>query len=147
MKKTAAKYDVEGYIQYKHAVEFARWDDVQGKWSLTVRNGDRVFETQCDVFVNAGGVLKCAARVPPTPVRADAITMTVIGNGPMSKASMATKESWFTPRLGMNRTTTLGKELRSSATAHLLYKSSHSWPKASFLLWDSDPRGSCSDNV
>ncbi|KAL4966984.1 flavin-containing monooxygenase [Aspergillus stella-maris] len=57
LKKTAAKYDVERYIQYKHAVESARWDDVQGKWSLTVRNGDHVFETQCDVFVNAGGVL------------------------------------------------------------------------------------------
>ncbi|KAL2834389.1 hypothetical protein BDW59DRAFT_178795 [Aspergillus cavernicola] len=57
LKRTAAKYGTEKYIKYKHSVESAEWDESQAKWMLTVRNEDQVVQTQCDVFINAGGVL------------------------------------------------------------------------------------------
>lgn len=65
LKKTAIKYDLERYIQYSHSVESARWDEDSGKWTLAIRTGDHVLETECDVFINAGGVLKYAASVFP----------------------------------------------------------------------------------
>ncbi|BCS25444.1 flavin-containing monooxygenase [Aspergillus puulaauensis] len=57
LKKTVAKYEVNKYIRYRHSVQDARWDDNQGKWTVTVKVGDRTFEDKCDVFINAGGVL------------------------------------------------------------------------------------------
>lgn len=58
LKKTAKKYDVEKYIRFQHSIQQARWDEDKGKWRLTVQAGEQVFEDKCDVFVNAGGVLK-----------------------------------------------------------------------------------------
>ncbi|KAK5400865.1 hypothetical protein LTR06_011176 [Exophiala xenobiotica] len=58
MKTTAAKYDAEKYIKYRHSVVEARWAEEPGKWKLKVRNtsGD-VIDDECDVFINAAGVL------------------------------------------------------------------------------------------
>lgn len=53
-----AKYDVEKYIKYQHSVKSACWDEDEGKWTVTVQIGDRTFDKKCDVFINAGGVLK-----------------------------------------------------------------------------------------
>lgn len=64
LKKTAIKYDLERYIQYSHSVESARWDEDSGKWTLAIRTGDHVLETECDVFINAGGVLYAASVFP-----------------------------------------------------------------------------------
>ena len=38
----------------------ADWDEESGKWNLDVTDlaQDRSFKDQCDVFINAGGILK-----------------------------------------------------------------------------------------
>ena len=58
MKKTVKKYDLEKHIKYKHSIEYARWNEDEGKWKLRVQHGQKVFDDECDVFINAGGVLK-----------------------------------------------------------------------------------------
>jgi len=58
MKKTAQKYDVAKYIKYRHSIKSARWNKDEGKWKIKVQDGQRVFDDECDVFINAGGVLK-----------------------------------------------------------------------------------------
>lgn len=58
MKKTARKYNVEQYIKFSHEVKLAMWNEKEAKWTLTIQNGNNVFEDKCDVFINAGGVLK-----------------------------------------------------------------------------------------
>lgn len=58
VEKTAHKYSVEKYIQFRHRIEQALWDEEIGKWKVHVRSGDRVFVDECDVFINAGSVLK-----------------------------------------------------------------------------------------
>ncbi len=60
MKDVAAKYDAEKYIKYRHSIVEARWDHDSGKWSVKVRNAEtgETFTDECDVFINAGGVLK-----------------------------------------------------------------------------------------
>lgn len=58
MKKTAKKYDVERFIKYQHSIKHAQWDERMGKWRLKVQHGEEVFEDVCDIFINAGGVLK-----------------------------------------------------------------------------------------
>ena len=58
MKDTAHKYDVEKYTKYNHSIVDARWNDQAGKWNLKVRDAaGKTFDDQCDVFVNAAGVL------------------------------------------------------------------------------------------
>jgi cation diffusion facilitator CzcD-associated flavoprotein CzcO len=49
---------VEKYIQFRHRIEQALWDEEIGKWKVHVRSGDRVFVDECDVFINTGSVLK-----------------------------------------------------------------------------------------
>lgn len=59
MKDTAQKYDAEKYIKFKHSIQDARWDDRIGKWNVKVQDdAGQVFDDQCDVFINAAGVLK-----------------------------------------------------------------------------------------
>jgi cation diffusion facilitator CzcD-associated flavoprotein CzcO len=59
MKKTATKYKVNQCMKFNHEVKSAIWDEKECKWTLTIQNADNIFEDKCDVFVNAGGVLKC----------------------------------------------------------------------------------------
>lgn len=58
MKKTAEKYGIERFVKYKHSIQHAKWDELQGKWKLKVEHNGQVFEDVCDIFINAGGVLK-----------------------------------------------------------------------------------------
>lgn len=58
LKRCAAKYEVEKFISYHHSIKSATWDEAEGQWHISVQVGDRVFHDTCDVFVNAGGVLK-----------------------------------------------------------------------------------------
>lgn len=59
MKKTAAEYDVEKFIKYRHSIKAATWNDSKGKWDLKVEDANgHVFDDVCDVFINAGGILK-----------------------------------------------------------------------------------------
>lgn len=63
MKATAKKYSIEDYIKYNHSIRSASWDDVKGKWKICVENQGTTFEDECDVFINAGGVLKSVYTV------------------------------------------------------------------------------------
>lgn len=58
IKRTANKYDVDKYIKYNHSISRASWDDARGKWKIKVQSQGSVFEDECDVFINAGGILK-----------------------------------------------------------------------------------------
>ena len=59
MKDVAKKYNAERYIQYRHKITAAVWNDLKGKWDLKVQNENGIeFADECDVFVNAGGLLK-----------------------------------------------------------------------------------------
>lgn len=59
MKDVEKKYDCSQYIKCNHSIQSAVWRESKGKWELKVRNGDGlVFIDMCDVFINAGGVLK-----------------------------------------------------------------------------------------
>ena len=49
---------MEKYIRYNHTVQSATWNEDEGKWHVWVASGGQVVEEVCDVFVNAGGVLK-----------------------------------------------------------------------------------------
>jgi len=58
MKKTASKYKADQYMKFSHEIVSAIWDETEGKWNLKIKHGDVVFDDKCDVFINAGGVLK-----------------------------------------------------------------------------------------
>lgn len=58
MKDVAKQYEVEKYIRLQHSVESAVWNEEKGKWDLKVRSGSTVLSDECDVFINASGVLK-----------------------------------------------------------------------------------------
>jgi cation diffusion facilitator CzcD-associated flavoprotein CzcO len=58
MKKTAKKYQVDQCMKFNHEVKSAVWNEEECKWTLQVQNGDTILEDKCDIFINAGGVLK-----------------------------------------------------------------------------------------
>jgi cation diffusion facilitator CzcD-associated flavoprotein CzcO len=58
MHMVADKYHCKEYFQYNHEITAATWDEKSGKWNLKVRNAQGDFDDQCDVFINAGGLLK-----------------------------------------------------------------------------------------
>jgi cation diffusion facilitator CzcD-associated flavoprotein CzcO len=59
MKDVEQKYDCAQYIKLGHSIRSAEWQEQTGKWKLKVANADGVeFVDECDVFINAGGVLK-----------------------------------------------------------------------------------------
>ncbi|KAJ6190510.1 hypothetical protein N7519_000531 [Penicillium mononematosum] len=57
MKDVAKQYEVEKYIRLQHSVESAIWNEEKGKWELQIRNGATLIRDECDVFINASGVL------------------------------------------------------------------------------------------
>ncbi|OQO00728.1 hypothetical protein B0A48_13219 [Cryoendolithus antarcticus] len=58
MKDVERKYECSRYIKLEHAIQSAIWDESKSKWQLKVRDQDgREFADECDVFINAGGVL------------------------------------------------------------------------------------------
>ncbi|KAH8897881.1 FAD/NAD(P)-binding domain-containing protein [Thozetella sp. PMI_491] len=58
MKDVERKYDCSKYIKCRHAIQSAIWNEQKGKWDLKVKDLDGVvFIDECDVFINAGGVL------------------------------------------------------------------------------------------
>lgn len=58
LKKTCQKYGVEECIRFGHSITAAEWIEADGKWNIEVKRGTSSFTDQCDIFVNAGGVLK-----------------------------------------------------------------------------------------
>lgn len=52
-----ARFDLLKYIHLEHEVIHAEWDGQAHRWRLQVRRADQtVFEDDCDVFINAGGM-------------------------------------------------------------------------------------------
>ncbi len=58
MKWVAKKYDCEKYMAFRHTVTAAEWKEDDGKWEITVQNETKEFRDECDVLINAGGVLR-----------------------------------------------------------------------------------------
>jgi cation diffusion facilitator CzcD-associated flavoprotein CzcO len=59
MKDVEIKYDCGKYIKLEHRITSAIWQEHKGKWALKVKGADGVeFLDECDVFINAGGILK-----------------------------------------------------------------------------------------
>jgi len=58
MKKTASKYKADQYMKFSHEIKSAIWNEADAKWKLKIQHGSEIFEDECDVFINAGGVLK-----------------------------------------------------------------------------------------
>lgn len=58
MKSVAKQYDCEKYISYSHRVCSARWVEDSGVWILTGENSAGVFRAECNILINAGGVLR-----------------------------------------------------------------------------------------
>jgi cation diffusion facilitator CzcD-associated flavoprotein CzcO len=58
VKEVAAKYDLETNIKYKSKLVAAAWNEDEARWHLKVNVEGHEIDDQCDVLVNAGGVLK-----------------------------------------------------------------------------------------
>lgn len=58
LKKTSTKYNTDRYMNFNHEIQSAVWNELDGKWNIRIQNGSRTIEDKCDVFINAGGVLK-----------------------------------------------------------------------------------------
>jgi cation diffusion facilitator CzcD-associated flavoprotein CzcO len=61
------KYKLERFIKLRHTVVAADWDQTSGKWHVTVQEQatGRQFQDVCDVFLNAGGILKSDSMIFP----------------------------------------------------------------------------------
>jgi cation diffusion facilitator CzcD-associated flavoprotein CzcO len=59
-KDTVKEYDLASSIRLNHVVQWAKWREDEGKWSLGITDllNNRNFEDECDVLVNAMGFLK-----------------------------------------------------------------------------------------
>ncbi|PVH72315.1 FAD/NAD(P)-binding domain-containing protein [Cadophora sp. DSE1049] len=57
MQGLSDKHHVGNYTKFKHEIKKATWNEQVGKWNLTVKHGEAIFQDECDVFINAGGVL------------------------------------------------------------------------------------------
>lgn len=57
---TATKFDLNKYIELKHKVTGAVWDEDEGKWTVTVENQEtgKVFEDYGHFLINGSGFLK-----------------------------------------------------------------------------------------
>lgn len=62
------KYDLQKYCKLSHVVTGARWDERHGKWNVDVTDltTGAVIHDDCDIFVNASGVLN-AWKWPAVP--------------------------------------------------------------------------------
>ena len=58
MKKTSAKYKMDQYVFFSYEIKAAIWNVSEGEWYITVQKEETVFPDVCDIFINAGGVLK-----------------------------------------------------------------------------------------
>ena len=58
MKEVAGRYDCEKYMKFGHKVTQAVWSEATGKWNLIVETEGKQFPDECDVLINAGGVLR-----------------------------------------------------------------------------------------
>lgn len=60
MKRTTAKYDLARDIVFNSKVVEAIWNQGRGKWELKIEQEGRFIWDECDIFINASGILKWA---------------------------------------------------------------------------------------
>ncbi|KAH3907715.1 hypothetical protein HBI56_181230 [Parastagonospora nodorum] len=53
----AAKYELEDYIKYSHAVVGASWEEAVGKWRLKIWTPEGIRHDSCELLINASGIL------------------------------------------------------------------------------------------
>jgi cation diffusion facilitator CzcD-associated flavoprotein CzcO len=53
------EYNLTQYIKFEHSICGTEWLEEDGKWKVSVKGPDGLVKVEiCDVFLNAGGVLK-----------------------------------------------------------------------------------------
>ncbi|KAG0134306.1 hypothetical protein HOY82DRAFT_577451 [Tuber indicum] len=57
MKRTTAKYDLARDVVFNSKVVEAIWDQGRGKWELKIEQEGRFIWDECDIFINASGIL------------------------------------------------------------------------------------------
>lgn len=56
-KDISDRFSLDRFIQFKSAVQSAKWTEEQGKWHLLIEGPDGVFSDSCDILISASGVL------------------------------------------------------------------------------------------
>ncbi|KAG0636618.1 hypothetical protein HOY80DRAFT_891024 [Tuber brumale] len=64
MKRTTAKYDLARDVVFNSKVVEAIWDQGRGKWELKIEQEGRFIRDECDIFINASGLLN-KWKLPP----------------------------------------------------------------------------------
>ena len=57
LKETAEYFGLSNYFRLGHQVMGARFDPTRAKWHVTIDHQGRQFEENCDVLINAAGLL------------------------------------------------------------------------------------------
>ncbi|KAF9006158.1 hypothetical protein BDQ17DRAFT_1389720 [Cyathus striatus] len=67
-KEFSEKYDLRKYCKFRHMISSAIWDDNKGQWDVEITdlNTNNVVKDQCDILINAAGVLN-AWKWPDIP--------------------------------------------------------------------------------
>lgn len=96
-KRVVDKYGLLKFIKLRHRIDIAEWEETSAQWKVKVSNlaDGTAFEDHCDVFINAGGILKYYRRLV-----SDRMKLTTgylaIGIGPkILMACMSSKASWL----------------------------------------------------
>ena len=58
VKETATKWQLEQFVQYNSRVTDSIWDDESGKWKVKIDRHGQIIADECDVLINASGILK-----------------------------------------------------------------------------------------
>jgi cation diffusion facilitator CzcD-associated flavoprotein CzcO len=59
LKKVTTRLNLDKHISFESTVSGATWDEETAKWHFRIRQGPSMeINAQCDILVNAGGMLK-----------------------------------------------------------------------------------------
>jgi len=134
MVKTTKKWNLDRDVQLKTRVTGAYWQEERGQWKLTVEHDGKEREEYADILVSGQGFLKyvgedCPISWRTTSFGVQELTLRVIvsGNGPTSKASIASRVKRSTQQTGITHMTTPTNVSVLSVTVPPVYKYFHSW--------------------
>lgn len=105
------KYDLRENIKLSHSIIHAIWEETAGQWVLKVRNEITgvMFEDRCHFLLDSSGILKSVA---PCQLWGHMLTVSVIGNGLISRVFILFKAILYTQRDGLRTLTTRTNELQ-----------------------------------
>jgi len=84
IKQVATKHGISKYTRLNHTVTGAKWDAQRHKWTVQIKPSEgEVFYDECDIFINAGGILKYGPCSSQSCVRS--LLTIANGNGPISR--------------------------------------------------------------